>query len=561
MAEEGTLKNETVRPAVAIMPQSVFRSLEHDCDSWLPYPHLPEDFSYLLKRYENEGDSFLHKTMPALGKALETSLVRKEPLIVPPGWVLRKRTQLPRHFYTYFRYVFNDDGTPLTPGKDSHNAVLLLRQIFLFWSKECSNTILGNDSAINEFLQRVTTQPHAIKCDSRVLGEAKRLLGLVFGDGKSPSVLRLHQFRKEPWGRHGPGAVAGHESGVGKWNFGVWPQTPERLFRWSDSQTNPLPRVTGIPSSRVVCVPKDYRGPRVICIEPKELQFAQQGLMEILMDVAHEHYLTRRSINFFNVERSRKMCFDTSMATIDLKDASDRLSLALVKLIFPRWVYKLLVRYRTPCVDKKRLYCFATMGSALCFPIQTLTFWALCLGTSIVHRKEYGNDHRVRVFGDDIQVPLNKAQLVCCTLTSCGLLVNPDKTCLYSDVRESCGEWVYNGFSTIIVKPKTTTISCYADWCSFMDYFKAFHELGMFEIALEYYNAALGYYQPKFRFGKNLQRSEVRVPVLVQGRRSQLNEYAGLYAWHTRSNTSPSSRGTRLRVKWKWISRDSIFLG
>jgi hypothetical protein len=283
--------------------------------------------------------------------------------------------------------------------------------------------------------------------------------------------------------------------------------------------------------------------------------------MELLFDIVRENSLTRRSINFFDTKPSHKMCFDTSYATIDLKDASDNVSLYIVKLLFPAWVYKLLVRYRTPFVNGTRSSCFATMGSATCFPIETIVFWAISLSAMDIQRDAYRchTPLKLRVFGDDIIVPLKSAVCVCNALIACGFSVNPDKTCLSTNVRESCGEWVYAGFSSRILKPKNHTITSYVDWLGVIDMAEQALKMGLFNLSSLLKTQAFKFFLPPKRFGKNLQRIERRVPQLCAKRDRQLDGYNGLYAWHVRGELSPFLRGTQLRVKWGWVSDDTKY--
>jgi hypothetical protein len=558
------VKTGTIRPSVED-PHSLLSVLHMDCALAYPTPFLAKDFAYLKQRYDKEGLAFLCKTLPALGKAIESSLSSGNYLSVPMGWSLKKGSRLPNLFNVYFMSIFEQDGGIKQPTEASRYAVLLLRQVCLYWSRYPSLTTEDDPTHVSNFMCRITrsredilTSLNRIDSPTRsVFKLARQLLQVVF-DPRYGCVHELLRFRKEPWGKHGPGAVAGRETAEQKWNFIDWPHLPLKLFQWAN-EVNNWPKPDGVPSARVTCVPKDFRGPRIICIEPKEFQFGQQGLMKTLYGLMHEHPVTKRHINFFDVSDSRRLCFDTRFATIDLKDASDNLSLLLVKWLLPKNVYRLLVRYRTPMVNGQVSTCFATMGSALCFPIQTLIFWALAQSTIKYWRKSRPPQAvtYLRVFGDDIIVPAWCAAAVCNVLTASGLVINPSKTCISSHVRESCGEWVYGGFSSIVLRPKTFTVSSGASWVAFVDQAKQAHEKGLFNLSALLLAQALKAYTPAVRQGRNLQRDEMYVPVLTPRRNTHLNEHAGLYAWHVGGNVSPYSRGD-LRVRWSWVSKDSF---
>lgn len=562
------MKTETLKPNVALQPRPILLSMKDDISSWMHTDHLDRDIDYLLRRYDSEGDAFICVTMPLLGRAIEDSLVQKTPLQVPMGWRLQKGSVLPHHFNVYFKHVYADNGTPLNPTANSRTAVFILRQLFLLWSKREVDTYDNEDETIKKFMERITLPRHRLwdhmvntnETQRAAIMKAKAAMHRLFVIDSTESQ-RIREFLKEPWGRHGPGAVANKEEAADKWNFVKYPHLPMELFRWNDRDIVPA-EAGQAPSSRVTCVPKDFRGPRIICIEPKEFQFAQQGLLSLLNQHVHDHYLTRTSINFNDVSRSQRMCFNTDNATIDLKDASDLISLQLVKFLFPRWMYKALVRYRTPTVGNARSTCFATMGSALCFPVQTIVFWALCRGCVDVYTRYNRHAKRgpIRIFGDDLIVPKSCAPFVCSVLTACGLQVNLSKTCIRSEVREACGEWVYAGVTSRIIRPKIHRIRSIEDWCAAIDVAESFKKKGYINTSRYYQTMALDVHKPVKRHCERYQRPELRVPLLVKRRAPHLEGYAALYAWRFHSNTSPFSRGTRSRVKWRWISLDSKFL-
>lgn len=560
------------------------------CDLSQHFPNFaPQDFDYLLQRYIAEGVSFYLDTLPKLGKAFETSLITLDEFIVPSGWSLVKGTRLPKFLYHLFSQVIDDDGHPLFTLQNKSGwklqapiAVGLIRQICMMWSKV--ETVAGADelstptavngktiTAYRGFVERALRLhqfvPDETTRDS--VREAARLLRVVFGT-PSPTLTELYSFEVKPWGKQGPGAVAGREVGCEKWAFKRWPGLPSSLFDWREgAQVNsePLDRQ---PNARLCAVPKDFRGPRVICIEPKENQFAQQGLMDILYRHVQACYLTRNSISFLDTTESRRLCYDNTFATIDLKDASDMLSLRLARLILPGWIFRLVTRYRSRFIEIPELKqvirpnCLATMGNATCFPLETLLFWALSLGTMIALRDSFKPVQRqhlklkLRVFGDDVIVPLWAHDAVCHVLEATGSPVNTLKTCSFTPVRESCGEWVFMGQSLRIFRFRSPAITDHRSWLQWRDQqndllsettlFPAFNQQISDEVA-NYYNLT----PHRVRFNKKLQRLEVFAPMFVQrGTQSALTDYAGLYAWHVGNCRTPFLKGALLRVKMRW---------
>lgn len=230
--------------------------------------------------------------------------------------------------------------------------------------------------------------------------------------------------------------------------------------------------------SRVIAVPKDFRGPRIISAEPKENMWLQQGIWETIADRVHTHSYTKDSINFEDQELSRadalKASITNARATIDLKEASDRIALDLVYLLFGderiRDVYLDMLDTRSrwsdvPGIGRVKLRKFAPMGSALCFPIQSLVFLALCVGSIAGSRDNrrvpYASlARRFRVFGDDIILPRDDASRVIPALEMAGLKLNLNKCCLNGPFKESCGMDAYQGIDVTPIRWRTVVGRC-----------------------------------------------------------------------------------------------------
>ena len=97
------------------------------------------------------------------------------------------------------------------------------------------------------------------------------------------------------------------------------------------------------------------------------------------------------------------------------------------------------------------------MGSALCFPIEAMIFTTIIVAAVSYERgvpptRELINSLRgkVRVYGDDIIVPVESVPIVIQFLSAFGLVVNMDKSFWNGKFRESCGGDYYDGES---VKP------------------------------------------------------------------------------------------------------------
>jgi hypothetical protein len=153
------------------------------------------------------------------------------------------------------------------------------------------------------------------------------------------------------------------------------------------------------------------------------------------------------------------------LATLDLSEASDRVTVQHVEDLLARWPLlreavmavrstKAAVpgRFKHDPVRVVPLLKYASMGSALCFPIEALVFTTTvfvgveqALNRPLTHRDIQSLVGKVRVFGDDIIVPTEYVQAVVQALESYGFRVNRSKSFWTGKFRESCGGDYYAG--------------------------------------------------------------------------------------------------------------------
>jgi len=222
------------------------------------------------------------------------------------------------------------------------------------------------------------------------------------------------------------------------------------------------------PTSRFTLVPKDSRGPRGICIEPHEHMFVQQGLMQKLYDHIESISPAKGYINFTDQGTNQKLAYlgsiDRSYCTIDLKDASDMVSWALVQHLLPDDWLHVVTMCRSASVSVNgtiiELKKFAPMGSALCFPIEAMIFWSICRTIT----------DRVWVYGDDIIVHNENYERVVKALESYGLIINRDKSLHQGFFRESCGSEYYRGHDISYVKCKSYDLENYIAFANNVSY-------------------------------------------------------------------------------------------
>jgi hypothetical protein len=239
-------------------------------------------------------------------------------------------------------------------------------------------------------------------------------------------------------------------------------------------------------SARVILVPKDSRGPRLISCEPLENQWVQQGLMKAIVGLVEKDPLTRHSVHFTDQQPNQFAALQGSRAgayaTLDLKEASDRVTVGLVRLLFPQELSEYLLATRTkstmlPNGEIQRLDKFAPMGSALCFPVMALTIWALLTAR---FRGDAHARQSLHVYGDDVIVPGYQAQNAIATLEAFGLLVNRAKSCVSGFFRESCGTDAFRGVRVTPVRVRTlwTSRPSPKSYLSHIAYANAFRKNG-----------------------------------------------------------------------------------
>lgn len=245
----------------------------------------------------------------------------------------------------------------------------------------------------------------------------------------------------------------------------------------------------------LVAVPKDFRGPRIIAKEPLEKQWIQQGQRRVLVRELEQHPLTSGYVNFTSQDVNRGLALESSSsgryATLDLKDASDRVSMALCSALIPSPALDYLrssrsVAARLPSGLPVELRSFSPMGSAVCFPLESLIFYALSLSAIHCHRnpeapfpplRKQGGWRKylglVYVYGDDLIVDSEYSIPVIEALTSVGLVVNRDKCCLAGPFRESCGLDAFSGVDVTPIRfkhlPDRHTPSSFASSCAYLN--------------------------------------------------------------------------------------------
>lgn len=268
--------------------------------------------------------------------------------------------------------------------------------------------------------------------------------------------------------RFGPGAVAEHLS---QW------RRRALLARIGDYVANPFVThehpddLVGHQTSRLCAVPKDWNKDRLITVEPVVATLLQQSARAYLYTSFLAGNPPRVWKNFWkdmpDTQRARALASSASgrLATIDLSDASDRISYDLVQRVMPGHVMAWLDVARTPYFqfdgETQCLHIYGGMGNATTFLVETLIFRAYVEAVG----RAYGITPMCTVFGDDI---------ICNSeLFDRGLLERDD--CPFfkvnrvksfgsrSSFRESCGVFAYKGIDVSAPKIAVTDNLSVAD--------------------------------------------------------------------------------------------------
>jgi hypothetical protein len=425
-------------------------------------PFTSKDIQSLTSRSASEGSSFFNVTLPLLGRAVDHGLVCGN-FTSPVAFRCVKGSKLPQLFHSVFATVFDNSGALLD--KPNVTAIFMLRQICLLQSRFVTEPTTEQSKLTVESFRRgqATLRGVRLNTDDPTLRIAQAILGYA--------LRNLNLSRITPG--HGPGVVHERRDHEERWRFTYWSARANKVYPYHEYGVQSLQHLRETSNSvvfldrmttKIALVPKDFRGPRLISVEMSALQYLQQGQMNKMMDYIDSHPLLRQSIRMRDQTRNQSAAskaYENDHATLDLSNASDTVSLPLVWFLLAKVpkLRRLLCRTRADFATYEgeliRICAMSPMGSAVCFPIETLVFWSLSLAT--MYRLS-GHDRVVlnrgalfelssslRVFGDDIILPRIYLDSLMYTLTSVGCQPNMSKTCWMTPFRESCGtEWFGN---------------------------------------------------------------------------------------------------------------------
>jgi len=440
-------------------------------------------------RFEHEGLSFLTITLPDYGKSIQKWIDQGQVGI--NSTFSKSRGGFPLFLGGFLNRVF-DRRSGLLLDDPLIDAVFAIRQLTLSFAKislPCTDARVKKamsgyvkcEQDVRQFDSNVTERD---LCDFEVMSN------LLFESMWTIVDRDVYYDRLLP--KHGPGAVADKLTSNGKYRNRTWTSRLQRVFP-VDRYLIPNHHFTDVlgevdilePGSeipvKVITVPKTLKTPRIIAVEPTCMQYTQQALLQSILEAFYRDELLSRLIGFDDqVPNQHLACqgsVDRRTATLDLSEASDRVSNQLVVRMLRRWPLLQEAiqatrsrRAEVPGYGVLRLAKFASMGSALCFPIEAFVFTTLIfLGIQkSLNRPLTKKDVKsflglVRVYGDDLIVPVDHVHTIVDTLEHFGARVGADKSFWTGGFRESCGKEYFNGHDVSITRVRQVLPSTMAD--------------------------------------------------------------------------------------------------
>jgi len=437
------------------------------------------DWKTITRRYEHEGMSFLTISLPKFCDDLQKGLSSSS---VDPSLFVgySKSGELPRFLGGFLDQVFDRKSGRLL-NVPSVDAIHAIRQLTLFFGKvelPCSDA--RKNAAIVKYIKCEKDIKLVDKTAKPYYKALQLLFQRVFGAVCQTVEEDIYNDKLIP--KHGPGSTADGLIGNDKYHQIEWTQRLEYLFPFGENLYPNWRHFDAAPVDilepgrerpvRVILVPKTLKTPRVIAVEPTCMQYTQQAILESLVRAIGGSDILQYLIGFDDQIPNQVLASYGSssgeLASLDLSEASDRVSNQLVRALFSPYphLFEGLDATRSRKADVPgygvlRLSKFASMGSALCFPIEAMVFLTIILygierelNRPLANRDLKSLIGRVRVYGDDIIVPVEYVRSVAGSLQTFGFVVNAEKSFWTGKFRESCGKEYYAGEDVSIVRAR-----------------------------------------------------------------------------------------------------------
>lgn len=348
------------------------------------------------------------------------------------------------------------------PGKNTSAPAL---ETFLRFERECK---LFNAENYKAFQALSRNHPDFLGIIPEIRADIERCIG------KFPNVQRVYDCAQ-----HGPGTAIGLDSKTGEvTTYFSWlpPYTVSSKCRpyameaitsypqWIGALDNWYRETFGIPKHspidmdhfwesvlveenccKYASVPKTAETDRSIAIEPALNVYLQLGVDRIIRSRLKKRWHYNLNSQELNQELALEGSLADLLATLDLKGASETVTLMVCLLLLPEGWYDLLTDLRSEYIridkDVLPLHKMSAMGNGFTFALESLIFASL-VRCAMRRTKSIG---RTAVYGDDLIVPKTAVEYLLTLLNVAGFTVNIEKSFTEGPFRESCGKDYYRG--------------------------------------------------------------------------------------------------------------------
>ena len=302
------------------------------------------DVDTFARRCEAEGPEFFARALGQFRSSFLTALGEGK-IGAIPGFGTKKNSILPRFLYGAMKEIFTDLG--IRHHVINVDAVACVNQLTAVFTKlkgghTPKSEVDTIDAFINTEAEIASTSidytmpiPYYYSGGQGAVIRAWRPLDSVMDEASR--LVKLVLARSDPreiQPKHGSGVSA---CGTDVRDRYAVPRFVEKIDKiWPMSEyyyLSPTAFCDGLqeyletdavdPCAKVLLVPKDARGPRLISCEPRETMWIQQGLMGELYRTIERHPLTRRRVNFTLQGYNQLAAFNGSLRKESLRDIND----------------------------------------------------------------------------------------------------------------------------------------------------------------------------------------------------------------------------------------------
>jgi hypothetical protein len=229
---------------------------------------------------------------------------------------------------------------------------------------------------------------------------------------------------------------------------------------WASQKESDPTRSTYLETSHLTLslVPKTFKSLRAIMPNTTIGSYMSFGLGEIMRKRLKAKGYDIRTLQMRHRVLARSASVHGLHVTADLSSASDSITVALVKRLFPADWFEILTRSRIgkvllPDNSSIESLTFCTMGIGYTFPLQTLVFLSLlkAIEATLFHRLDR---RTISVYGDDMIYSSRMHNDVLRYFGQFGFVINVDKTFVTGRFRESCGGDYYHGVDVRPFQPR-----------------------------------------------------------------------------------------------------------